>query len=220
MGDDIALGAVQCAVGSPRLFSRIAWVYVSAQASPDVVVRRDSPEEFASGCVSELNPCRVRPGLMYRKHLEPRSIRIQVSQVHCIPMSEASVVEAGPVMIYRTCSVDDLVFPVEVHVRNAQVVIPLPCILRIAFVRIEGPELRELAISPVVGDEHGPGVVSSAHDQAGHLPVQIRYAGQETIHSVPVVVAPVGHPPSRRVVVDGHERLAGLSFEYGQVLRA
>ena len=96
-------------------------------------------------------------------------------------------------------AVHDLVSSVAVHVADAEVVIALAApggvwIRRAGVAGVEGPDVGERAVAPVPGREHRARVVAAGHDQAGPLAVEIGDAGQEAIHAVAVVVAPVARP--------------------------
>ena len=63
--------------------------------------------------------------LVDRKNFQPGAIRVDIGEVHGVPMPQARRVEPRPVMIDRTRSVNDLVVSVAVHVTHAQVVVSL-----------------------------------------------------------------------------------------------
>src|SRR5262245_678167 len=141
-----------------------------------------------------------------------------------VPVSPARREKPGPVVINRAGTVHDLVSSIAVHVADAELVIALSAprgvwIGRAGVACVEGPDSCERAVAPVPGREHGASVITSGHNEAGPLSVEISDARQEAVHAIAVTVAPVAHCAARDDVARcGHSR-AGLSIEDGQKFR-
>ncbi len=84
---------------------------------------------------------------------------------------------------------------------------------------VEGPDSGERAVAPVPGREHGASVITSGHNEAGPLSVEISDARQEAVHAIAVTVAPIADSPARDDVASGGHSRAGLSIEDGQKFR-
>jgi hypothetical protein len=116
-----------------------------------------------------------------------------------------------------------VVLAVRVDVRDGQAVVAL-AVVALAAVGggggVEGPASGELAVPPVPGRDHGARVIAARHDQGGAGAVEVGRSGQEAVDAVAVVVAPGGHVAAARDIVDGPHRLAGLTVEHREELRA
>ena len=72
--------------------------------------------------------------------------------MQCIAMAQTSRIKTTTVVVDRRRAVNDLISAVAIDIGNTQVVISLSTILPVLFVSIvtvKGPEMRELAASPV-----------------------------------------------------------------------
>ena len=153
---------------------------------------------------------------------QARAVGIDVGKVDGVAVTQARRVEPFAVVVDHAGPVDDLVLAVAVDVADAQVVVPLAAVRPIAgsaVVAVEGPDVRERAVPPVPGGEHGPRVVAAAHDHAGPRAVEVRDGREEAVDPVAAIVAPVGRPSPGRDVPGRGQRLAGRAFEDGEELR-
>ena len=140
---------------------------------------------------------------MDREDLETRAGRIEVGDVHRVPVPETRGVQAGAVIVDRGGAVDDLVLAVGVHVGDDELMIALPGVALVAWlVGVEQPAGAEVLAVEVDCPECGPRVVAAGEDGTGMFTVEIGGPGEEAVHAVAVAVAPVGDGAARDLVVD------------------
>src|SRR5262249_21971064 len=183
----------------------------------------DAEDQLAGPGVAELGGVRaVIGGAFVRlENFESGPVGIHIRHMKRVAVSPARREKPGPVIIDRAGAVHDLVFSVAVHVAYAELVIALSSprgvwIGRAGVARVEGPDVGERAVAPVPGREHGASVITSGHNEAGPLSVEISDARQEAIHAIAVTVAPIADSPARDDVARGGHCRARLAVEDGQ----
>ena len=165
---------------------------------------------------------------MYFPYFQSGTVRIQISQMHGVTMSQPGAVKQGAVVINGTSPVHNLIFPITIHVTHTQVMIPLVVGTHAGCSsRIIDPSLNQFLIFYIVSSQHSPGVISAAHHHAGMHAIQVRHTGQKAVFPVPVIIAPpffqlfrrrgCGGGRPWRDVGDRIELFTGLAAEEGQV---
>src|SRR5262249_3975152 len=212
--------------GSPHLVAAITRVDVERQAAPDVARSLNAEDQLAGARVAELGGVRaVIGGAFVRlENFESGPVGVHIRHMKRVAVSQARREKPGPVIINRAGPVHNLVSSVAVHVAYAELVIALSSprgvwIGRAGVARVEGPDVGERAVAPIPGREHGASVITSGHNEAGPLSVEISDARQEAIHAIAVTVAPIADSSARYDVARGGRSRAGLAVEDGQTLR-
>ena len=205
------------------------------------------PQRPAIGCVLR--------ALINVEYLKARPVRIDHRHMHGVPVPQLcppSVrqkamgrIQQASIMVDHRRPVDDFLAAVSVHVRRGQAVISLSrqtSVYGIASLRLMGRRLKGIihrnvpavniepqtvpSIPEIIGSDGGSGIIPAADDETGPLPVQIGYAGQETVHPVAWLDPPHGIiPPAKPVVLTGMREWNGFELppvasEHGQVFRS
>lgn len=82
------------------------------------------PDHFTGARVAKTR-ARIIESLLNVEHFETGPIGIEIGDVQCIAVAQSRRVQSATVIVDRRRTINDLVAPVAVNIRNAQVVIAL-----------------------------------------------------------------------------------------------
>src|SRR5690606_17372063 len=150
------------------------------------------PQDLTRAGVPEVGPGVVET-LLDVEDLQPRPVRVEVTEMERVSVAETGGIEAAAVVVDNRRSVHDLVPAVSVEIADAQVVVPLAAVRfvpRLSVVAVEGPAMGELPVPVVPRGQHRAGVVAPGHHQARPLPVEVGDRREVAVRAV----APAGAP--------------------------
>ncbi|MNZ95827.1 hypothetical protein D3C78_1149970 [compost metagenome] len=84
---------------------------------------------------------------------------------------------------------------------------------------IKRPELRQLAISPVIGNEHHSCIVAPLHNNTRSFAIQIGDSSQESVNTIAVAVAPIRHISTLWLIGRCRKLPARCAFKYSMKFR-
>ncbi len=156
------------------------------------------------------------------KHLQSRSVRVEIAHMHRIAVSQTGGVKSAAIVVDTGCAVNNLILAVAIYIGYCQIMIPLPHIgfQRLLFMGVEQPAKGEFPILEVPGSQRCACVITATHHHAGTNAVEVGHTGQIAFRTVGIGITPRIYIAQRREVVHGGECFSGGSFKDGEIFRA
>ena len=211
----MATGVPKATRAAPYLQPAMAGVDVGRQTRRHVDHGTVAPEHFATAgipqrCSGRLESFRIVLVFLNGKHLEPRTVGVDVGQMHRVAVPQPRGVQPGAIVVDNHSLIDDLVPTISIHVGDAERVSAHARVgrgiveWRPAHAAVEDPTAGQRTLTPIPGDDGDAAIHTAAHHEARVFAVEIRDAGQMAIAAIAVGVVP-------RIAADASPAVDGVA---------